>query len=135
MPHWEFWCEWDSIVYKPDLIQIYILVYVYYRPGPPVLQTVIEAVGGHFPRKSNNNNLPCLLPLCLQHTSSYGILNACTRLRKTAFSQHFNHLLLFGSRIQKMSIWIRILGVKRLKKKNYTKKISTKSFKMTLKNH
>ena len=53
------------------------------------------------------------------------------------------HLLLCGSRsgsrIQKMSIWIwiriHILGVKRLKKKNCTKKISTKSFKMTLKNH
>ena len=45
------------------------------------------------------------------------------------------HLLLCGSgsRIQKMSIWIRILGL--LKKKTYTKKISTKSFKLTLNNH
>ena len=39
--------------------------------------------------------------------------------------------------IQKMSIWIRILGgtVKTKEEKNYTKIFLTKSFKMTLKNH
>ena len=78
----------------------------------------------------------------LPHRSEFKITgkNFCTTFNfwmSLARSSVADPHLLFcgsGSRIPKMFIWIRIriLGVKRLKKKNNTKKISTKSLKLTL---
>ena len=91
---------------------------MYYWPSPPVSTcllhkpTEIEAVSGHFPQKSNDDSLPCLLPLSLFYAPStfyQHIFNDLKNDRKLSFQSYMIWIILWtcplNSKIDLYPLW------------------------------